>query len=94
MPSFSQDTLDAIMSSDKGAQIALALSERLDLADEIANSSPMVAAMKLGELSASLNSSKPTVRSSKAPSPIEPIQSGGSLNKDVGEMSMEEIYNS
>tara|TARA_R110000782_G_C14819187_1_gene413723 strand:- start:3356 stop:4108 length:753 start_codon:yes stop_codon:yes gene_type:complete len=94
LPRFSQDTLDAIMGSDKGAQIALALSEQLDLADEIANSSPMVAAMKLGELSARLNSPKPKIKSSTAPSPIEPISSGGSISKNMSEMSMEEIYNS
>jgi phage-related minor tail protein len=83
LPEFKQDTLDAIMSSEKGAEIALALSDQLDLAEEIANASPMVAAMKLGELSARLNI-KPTIRTSAAPSPIEPLSSGGSLNKDRG----------
>lgn len=93
LPEFKQETLDAIMSSDKGAEIALALSEQLDLADEIANASPMVAAMKLGELSARLNT-KPQIKTSAAPSPIEPLSSGGSLKKDYSEMSMEEIYSS
>jgi phage-related minor tail protein len=93
LPEFKQETLDAIMSSDKGAEIALALSEQLDLADEIANASPMVAAMKLGELSARLNM-KPQIKTSAAPSPIEPLSSGGSLSKDYSEMSMEEIYSS
>jgi hypothetical protein len=83
LPEFKQDTLDAIMSSEKGAEIALALSDQLDLADEIANASPMVAAMKLGELSARLNI-KPPIRTSAAPSPIEPLSSGGSLNKERG----------
>jgi phage-related minor tail protein len=83
LPEFKQDTLDAIMSSEKGAEIALALSDQLDLAEEIANASPMVAAMKLGELSARLGV-KPPIRTSAAPSPIEPLSSGGSLNKDRG----------
>jgi prefoldin subunit 5 len=91
LPQFKQDTLDAIMSSNKGAEIALALSQDLDLAEEIANALPMVAAMKLGELSARLNI-KPQIKTSAAPSPIEPLSSGGSLKKDYSEMSMEEIY--
>jgi hypothetical protein len=93
LPEFNQDTLDAIMSSDQGAELAYALGEKLDLADEIANASPMVAAMKLGELSAQLKQ-KPNIKTSAAPSPIEPVSSGGGLSKDLGEMSMEELYNS
>ena len=93
LPQFKQDTLDAIMSSDKGAEIALALSQDLDLAEEIANALPMVAAMKLGELSARLNM-KTQIKTSAAPSPIEPLSSGGSLSKDYSEMTMDEIYNS
>ena len=93
LPEFKQDTLDAIMSSDQGAELAYALGENLELADEIASASPMVAAMKLGELSARLKQ-KPEIKTSAAPSPIEPVSSGGSLSKDIGEMSMEEIYGS
>jgi hypothetical protein len=92
LPEFNQDTLDAIMSSDNGAALAYALGEKLDLADEIANASPMVAAMKLGELSAQLKQTK-QIKTSAAPSPIEPVSSGGGLSKDLGEMSMEELYN-
>ena len=91
LPQFKQETLDAIMSLEKGAEIALALTEQLDLAEEIANATPMAAAVKLGELSARLNI-KPAIRTSAAPSPIEPLSSGGSLSKDYSEMSMEEIY--
>jgi hypothetical protein len=83
LPEFKQETLDAIMSLEKGAEIAIALTEQLDLAEEIANASPMVAAMKLGELSERLKS-KPPIRTSAAPSPIEPLSSGGSLNKERG----------
>ena len=93
LPQFNADTLSAIMASEQGADLAYALAERLDLADEIANASPMVAAMKLGELSAQLKVT-PQIKPSAAPAPIEPVSSGGALSKDVGEMSMEELYNS
>ena len=47
--------------------------------------------MELGKISANLTA-KPNIKLSAAPEPIAPISSGGALNKDVGEMSMEEIY--
>lgn len=92
LPDFNSDTLTAIMSADNGADIAYALGQRLDLAYEIANASPMVAAMKLGELNAQLKAA-PQIKTSAAPAPIEGINSGGAISKDMGEMSMEEIYN-
>jgi hypothetical protein len=93
LPQFNADTLGAIMASEQGADLAYELAGRLDLADEIANASPMVAAMKLGELSAQLKA-VPNIKPSAAPAPIEPVSSGGALSKDVGEMSMAELYNS
>ena len=93
LPQFNPDTLGAIMESEQGADLAYELSNRLDLADEIANASPMVAAMKLVELIAEMKQ-KPQIKTSAAPSPIEPITSGGGISKNVGEMSMEELYNS
>lgn len=93
LPQFNADTLSAIMESEQGADLAYALANQLDLADEIANSSPSAALMKLGELSARLKAT-PNIKPSAAPAPIEPVSSGGALSKDVGEMSMEELYNS
>ncbi len=92
LPEFNQDTLSAIMASEQGADLAYELASRLDLADEIANASPYVAMMKLGELSAQLKAT-PQIKPSAAPAPIEPVSSGGALSKDIGEMSMEELYN-
>jgi len=52
----------------------------------------MAAAMQLGAISARLGAVKPNIAPSAAPEPIEPISSGGSVSKDIGDMSMEEIY--
>jgi small-conductance mechanosensitive channel len=92
LPEFNSDTLGAIMGADNGADIAYALGQRLDLAYEIANASPMAAAMKLGELQAQLKAA-PQIKTSAAPAPIESLSSGGAISKDIGEMSMEELYN-
>ena len=92
LPEFNSDTLGAIMGADNGAEIAYALGQRLDLAHEIANASPMAAAMKLGELQAQLKAA-PQIKTSAAPAPIESLSSGGAISKDIGEMSMEDIYN-
>ena len=94
IPELPQETLDAVMQSENGPALAYHLAKHLDVADEIANASPMAAAMRLGEISASLKATKPEIKTSAAPAPIEPITSGGSISKDVGEMSMAEIYNS
>lgn len=92
LPELPQDTLDAIMQSDKGPQIAHYLGKHLDIADVIATASPMVAAMKLGEISAQLSNNKPTKQPSAAPDPIKPVKPGGKLNKNLEDMSMAEIY--
>jgi len=76
---------------ENGPEIVIHLAENLDVADKLAGMSPGRALMELGQISASIKS-KPAVKLSNAPTPITPISSGGSLNKDVGEMSMEEIY--
>ena len=94
IPELPPETLDAVMQSENGPALAYHLAKHLDVADEIASASPMVAAMRLGEISASLKATKPDIKTSAAPAPIEPITSGGSISKDVGEMSMAEIYNS
>ena len=80
------------MQSEKGPQIAHYLGKHLDVADVIATASPMVAAMKLGEISAQLSNTKPTKQPSAAPDPIEPVKAGGKLNKNAEDMSMDEIY--
>ena len=80
-----------LMSSKEGVEMIYHLGEHLDVADKIANMRPLQAMAELSRISANMNT-KPEHKQSAAPDPIEPIASGGSLNKDVGEMSMEEIY--
>jgi len=92
IPQLPNDTLNAIMQNDKGVELAYYLGKHLDVADEIATADPMVAAMKLGQISAQLTATTKTVTSA-APEPIEPVGSGGVSNKAAEEMSMEEIYN-
>ena len=94
IPQLPEETLNAVMQSDKGPELAYYLGKHLDIADEIATASPMAAAMKLGQISAQLTATTKTVNTSAAPEPIEPIESGGSLSKKTEDMSMEEIYNS
>ncbi len=93
LPTFSADTLGTIMQADNGPQLAYYLSKNLDIADEVANASPMDAAMKLGMISAQLANPKPTNQPSAAPDPIDPIMPGGKLSKEQEDMSMDEIYN-
>lgn len=93
IPQLPGETLDAVMQSDKGPELAYYLGKHLDVADEIASASPMVAAMKLGQISAQLTATTKTVNTSAAPEPIEPVGSGGVSSQDVEEMSMEQIYN-
>lgn len=90
LPMFSEEALNLIKS--EGPEMAMALGNNLELAHEIVNASPMEAAMKIGVLSAQLKAA-PQVKTSAAPAPIEGINSGGALSKDIGEMSMEDIYN-
>lgn len=88
-----QDVLNAIMSSDKGPEIAYYLGDHLDVAEQLATSSPALAFMKLGEISAKLGTVKTETKPSTAPEPIEPVNSGGGISKSVDDMSMDEIYN-
>ncbi len=94
VPQLPAETLDAVMQLDNGAQVAYYLGKHLDVADDIATSSPMVAAMKLGEIRANLANNKQKSKPSAAPAPVETLTSGGGVNKDIGEMTMEEIYGS
>lgn len=92
VPQLPAETLDAVMQLDNGAQVAYYLGKHLDVADDIATSSPMVAAMKLGEIRANLANNKQKSKPSAAPAPVETLTSGGGVDKDIGEMTMEEIY--
>ena len=84
LPELPSQTLEVVMSSDNGPELAYYLGKNLDIADEIANASPMVAAMKLGEISVGLKAVKKDVIVSSAPDPIKPINSGGGISSDKG----------
>jgi len=92
IPQLPSETLNAVMQSEKGPELAYYLGKHLDIADELANAPPMVAAMKLGQISAQLSATVTTNKTSAAPDPIEPIESGSSLSKKTEDMSMEEIF--
>jgi hypothetical protein len=94
IPALPAGVAKALAESENGAELIYHLGEHLDVADKIANMSPGAAMMELGSIASNMNT-KPEIKHSAAPDPIEPITSGGgSLGKDMGPMSMEEIYNS
>ena len=94
LPQFPAETLKTIMQLDNGPQMAHYLGEHLDVAEQIATLPPMQAAIKIGEIRMNLANPKPTTKPSAAPAPVETLTSGSSQAKDIGEMSMEEIYGS
>ena len=91
VPVLPNGVADALVQSENGAELIYHLGTHLDQADKLANMSPSAAMMELGRISANMSAQKP-IKLSAAPDPIAPINSGGSLSKDLGEMSMEEIY--
>ena len=91
IPNLPGGVADALVNSENGAELIYHLGTHLDQADKLASMSPNQAMMELGKISANLNA-KPNIKLSAAPEPIAPITSGSSLSKDMGEMSMEEIY--
>ena len=93
IPELPEQTLNAVMLSEKAPELAYYLGKHLDVADQIATMDPISAAMKLGQISAQLSAPIKTVKPSAAPEPIEPVNSGGVSNKTLEDMSMEEIYN-
>jgi len=93
IPTLPDGVADALVQSEHGAELIYHLGHHLDQADKIAQMSPLMAMQSLGEIAANLNA-KPKIKTSAAPEPITPITSGGSLKKDISEMTMEELYNS
>lgn len=94
VPQLPAGVADALVQSENGAELIYHLGTHLDMADKLASMSPTQAIMELGRISANMNTN-PEIKQSAAPNPIEPITSGGgSLKKDYGEMTMEEIFNS
>jgi len=91
IPQLPQGVADAIMNLDNGAELVYHLGTHLDLADSLANMTPLTAMMEVGKLSLSMTA-KPEIKTSAAPDPIEPLGSGGALgSKDIEDMTIEEF---
>ncbi len=91
VPLLPQETLNTVMRSDNGAEIVYYLGQNPEIAEQIATANPLDAAVKIGQITAQLG--KPKIKPSAAPEPIVPISPGGSVGKDLEDMSVEEIYN-
>ena len=91
LPIFQQDTLQAIYSQEKGPQVAHYLAEHLDIADSIANATPINAAVIIGQISMGLTADNKPVKPTTAPEPVETLSGGASVTKSQEDMSMDEI---
>ncbi len=84
IPNLPNGVADALMQIDNGAEMIYHLGTHLDKADALANMTPAAAMMELGRLSVEMNT-KPEIKTSAAPEPIEPLQSGSSLPSEIGD---------
>lgn len=91
IPELPADTLSAVYSLDNGPQVAQYLGSHLDIAGEIASTSPNLAAVRLGQISAVLAANTKTVQTSNAPEPVETISGQSTVSKNMDDMSMDEI---
>lgn len=78
---------DAVMESERGPELAYHMARNPALADQLNKMSPARAALELGRMEASLETSvvKP---GSRAPTPITPIVSGGTTRVDLAKADM------
>ena len=83
IPTLPDGVAGALVNSENGAELIYHLGQHLDVADKLASMTPNQAMMELGRISATM-STKPNIKTSAAPDPIEPISSGGSLSNDGG----------
>jgi vacuolar-type H+-ATPase subunit I/STV1 len=77
IPRLHPDTLDAIYSLENGPQMAHYLGKHLDVAYEIASAPPHIAAVKLGQISATLQVKAHKVSTTSAPEPVENLGGAG-----------------
>lgn len=85
---FSPDLENAIMSSDKGAEIAVHLGTNINEALQLAQMQPTQAAIRIGYLQAQLSQPKPQAKASQAPAPIQSVSGGGTVSKDISDPSL------
>ena len=83
VPQLPLGVADALVQSENGAELIYHLGTHLDMADKLAGMTPTMAMMELGRISANM-STKPDVKLSAAPAPIEPLNSGGSISSKRG----------
>jgi hypothetical protein len=88
IPELPAGVADAIMQSEDGAEMVYHLGSNPEVASNIASMSPMLAMQELGKLSVKL-STKPEIKLSAAPEPIDPVKAGSALSSNIDdEMSM------
>lgn len=86
----SEPMMAAILRSPKGADVAYHLGKNHDLAAEIAGLDPISAAIRIGEIAASL--SRPTPKKTTgAPPPINPVGGSARTTKDPANMTDKEF---
>lgn len=90
MPLQNSAAIEGIMALENGPAVAYHLSKNLDVVDNLNRMSPVQAAIEIGKIEAKL-SATPAPKTTKAPDPIEPVASGGTVSKSVAEMSVAEL---
>lgn len=81
--------MNAALVSDDGPALAYHLGKNPELANRLANSNPIIAAMELGRISQKLATPAPT-KNTQAPPPAKPVGSSAKVEKDPDKMSAEE----
>jgi len=83
VPDLPNGVAAALVQAENGPEIIYHLGKNLDIADKLAGMTPNMAMMEIGRISATMNT-KPPVKLTSAPEPIEPVSSGGSLSTKRG----------
>lgn len=84
VPLLPEGVASALMQSDEGAKMIYHLGSNPDVAEQIANLSPMAAMAQLGKISVSM-ATQPTIKHSAAPDPIAPLRTGAALSANIGD---------
>lgn len=82
----SEPMMNAILRSPKGADVAYHLGKNLDLAAQIAGLDPISAAIRIGEIAASITRPTPK-KTTGAPPPINPVGGSARTTKDPSQMT-------
>jgi len=85
----SEPMMAAILRSPKGADVAYHLGKNRELAAQIAGLDPIGAAIRIGEIAATITKPAPK-KTSDAPAPISPVGGRAAAQKDPTRMSTDE----